>query len=359
LITRVNWRKIQPRLLFFMPEVAKPKLLVVELWGLGDLVLAIPFLQAATQKYDVTLLAKPYGQTLRPQFFPSAKAIGFIAPWTAFRHKYRLFSWPWPELLDLRRLRKESFGFGVSARWDPRDHFLLRLLCKGQRLGFPRRGSQVLLTHPLEMPEPPAHRYDYWRSLGRALNLDLPSRKNIRMSPAATGNEIVVHTGGSQKTKIWPLDRYRNLVARLRGAGYQVRVVCDPNQADWWRSAGDAGIAVPGSVADLFATMQSAGAFIGNDSGPGHVAALIGVPTFTLFGSGLSEWFSPLHPDAQWLDGSPCRYKPCRDYCRFPVPNCLWDLDEQTVVSRVEQFVAKHIAKPSAASSSCLRVGHS
>ena len=34
----------------------KPKLLAIELWGLGDLVIATPFLHAASQRFDVTML---------------------------------------------------------------------------------------------------------------------------------------------------------------------------------------------------------------------------------------------------------------------------------------------------------------
>ena len=73
----------------------KQKLLVVELWGLGDLVIATPFLQAAAEKFDVTLLAKPYARDLKPRFWPDVNVVPFIAPWTAFRRKYRLHSWPW------------------------------------------------------------------------------------------------------------------------------------------------------------------------------------------------------------------------------------------------------------------------
>ncbi len=38
----------------------KPRLLVLELWGLGDLVIATPFLRAAAGQFSVTLLAKPF-----------------------------------------------------------------------------------------------------------------------------------------------------------------------------------------------------------------------------------------------------------------------------------------------------------
>ena len=115
----------------------KQKLLVVELWGLGDLVIATPFLQAASDKFDVTLLAKPYARDLKPRFWPDVNVVPFIAPWTAFRRKYRLHAWPWRHIFGLRKLLGERFDVGLSGRWDPRDHLLLWLLRTRKRLGSP------------------------------------------------------------------------------------------------------------------------------------------------------------------------------------------------------------------------------
>jgi len=41
----------------------------VELWGLGDLVIATRFLQQASEKYEVTLVAKPFAQDLKWKYF--------------------------------------------------------------------------------------------------------------------------------------------------------------------------------------------------------------------------------------------------------------------------------------------------
>jgi ADP-heptose:LPS heptosyltransferase len=321
--------------------VSKPKLLVIELWGLGDLAIATPFLLAASEKFDVTLLAKPVAQDLGARFFPSVRVYPFVAPWTAFQRKYQLLSWPWKKLFRLNTLAAESFDVGASGRWDPRDHILLHLLGCGVRMGFPRRGSQIFLTDALAPPQRYAHRYENWRSLGRALGLALPTREQVGRFTVNSGDWVVVHSGAGQPVRVWPLDRYRNLVARLRLLNYKVRIACDPDQQDWWRSAGEPEVAGPKSVAQLALLFENARAFIGNDSGPGHVAALSGVPTFTLFGPQLPEWFAPLHPAAQYLEGSPCPYKPCFDYCRFPSPNCIQDLDQDTVFTRVQQFLAQ------------------
>src|SRR5437867_3065349 len=178
-----------------LPEEAmKPKLLVVELWGLGDLVIATPFLQAASERFAVTLLAKPYAEDLRNRFWPDVNVVPFIAPWTAFEHKYRLLAWPWREIFRLRKLISQHFDFGLSARWDPRDHLLLTLLGAKMRIGFPRLGSQLFLSKPLTRVDPSAHRYENWRILAPALGFELPPREKLAL-PRSRPDGILVHTG--------------------------------------------------------------------------------------------------------------------------------------------------------------------
>src|ERR1035438_8881799 len=88
----------------------KAKLLIVELWGLGDLVIATPFIRAAAEKFEVTLLAKPHAQEMRPRLWPAVEIVPFTAPWTAFRAKYHLWRWPWAKMLRLHReLRAKNF----------------------------------------------------------------------------------------------------------------------------------------------------------------------------------------------------------------------------------------------------------
>jgi len=323
----------------------KPKLLVVELWGLGDLIIATPFLRTATDHYEVTLLAKPYAQELQARFWSAVRVIPFRAPWTAFEHKYRLWRWPWMEIVRLRRrLIDERFDVGLSARWDPRDHFLLEMVGARTRLGFPRLRSEYLLDRPLVRPAPAAHRYENWRILGRELGFELPAQEQLALPYVRRQREVLVHTGAGQRVRVWPLDRYRRLVERLRQVGYRVQVACDPDQATWWKTAGEQRLAVPRTVKELLDLIDQAAAFVGNDSGPGHLAAFSGMPTFTLFGPQLPEWFAPLHPASEWLEGKACPYKPCSDYCRFPTPYCMVNCTDQEVWDRVARFLKRVVS---------------
>src|SRR5512137_1101615 len=177
----------------------KPNLLVVELWGLGDLIIATPFLQAASQRYEVALLAKPYAVDLQRRFWPNVRVVPFVAPWTRFKHKYRLWAWPWGEMVQLRNtLAAQRFEFGLSARWDPRDHLLLLLARAKTRLGYPRWGSGVNLAKPLGRPEPQAHRYEHWSVVARAFGFEVPKREALVLPQLRAGGEILVHTGAGQ-----------------------------------------------------------------------------------------------------------------------------------------------------------------
>lgn len=319
----------------------KPKLLIVELWGLGDLAIATPFIRAAAEKYEITLLAKPYALDLKARLWPQVEVIVFNAPWTVFQHKYRAWRWPWREMSRLQRaLAERRFDFGVSGRWDPRDHLLLKLLDVQDRIGFPRLHSQVFLTQPLERPEPLAHHYEYWRVAGKALGLELPPRENIAVPGRRAGGQVLVHSGARLPARVWPLENFWQMVRRLRDGGHRVRVVCDPAQAEWWQQNGETDAACPRTVTELISAIDGAGIFFGNCSGPGHLAAICGVPTFTVYGPSMHEWFVPLHPEAEVFEGKACPYKPCSDYCRFDTPRCLWDLTADEVWPRLERFAA-------------------
>ncbi|MEJ0088415.1 MAG: glycosyltransferase family 9 protein [Limisphaerales bacterium] len=323
----------------------KPKLLIVELWGLGDLAIATPFLRAAAEKYSVTLLAKPFARDLQPRLWPDVQVEAFTAPWTAFQHKYQLWQWPWLEMEHLRRrLTDARFDLGLSARWDPRDHLLLQLAQTRERLGFARIRSEIFLTRPLMRPHPEAHRYEFWQTIARELHMELPPRKLI-FNPAPRALQmILLHTGAAQPVRVWPLEKFQTLAARLRQQNFQVQIACDPDQQDWWRHVGEMDATTPANVTELLGLIDRAGTFIGNDSGPGHLAAICGVPTFTLFGPQLPEWFAPLHPASDWIPGRGCPFKPCSDYCRFPAPFCLHNLGEEEVFERVGKFLAAQVS---------------
>ncbi|MFA5264978.1 MAG: glycosyltransferase family 9 protein [Opitutaceae bacterium] len=273
---------------------------------------------AASKQHEVTLLAKPHAAPLLNRFAPDIQLESFEFPWTAFQGKYRLWSWPRSNMIfGLRRLRQKHFALGVSARPDPRDHALLFASGCKRRAGFPGAGSRSLLNRAISTPKSP-HRLAHWNalaeSLGIAMQLDLPLA-----NPKARSRHAVIHTGAGHPVRCWPVERWRSMATRLESAGWSVTVIDDSLK----------------DIGQLLAMLETAERFLGNDSGPGHLAALLGVPTFTLFGPQLPECFSPIHPLSTWLGGAACPYKPCKDKCRFASPECLLSISTDEAWSSI------------------------
>jgi ADP-heptose:LPS heptosyltransferase len=302
----------------------RPRLLVLELWGLGDLALAMPFLRTASQHAEVTLVAKPHAAPILRRFAPDIRLVPFTAPWTAFTGKYRFLEWPWRELSELTQtLRAANFDLGVSARRDPRDLLLLRLAGVRQRIGFGSRGSTVLLTHGLSLPND-SHRQTHWQALATAC--DWPGEKYGPLETRRASNQrVVVHVGAGQASRRWPRERFEEIANRLRATGWEPILLDDS----------------PAPLDTLLQTLSSASHFIGNDSGPGHLAALLGLPTFTIFGPSLPQLFSTLDPNAQWIEGAACRFRPCWDSCRFVEPHCIRALSTDDVWARVQPWLSR------------------
>lgn len=291
----------------------RPRLLVVEAWGIGDVALAVPFLREATRHAAVTLVAQPHAAPLLRRFAPEVTLVPAALPWTAFTGKYRLHRWPWRTLLTLvRGLRARRFALGVSARPDPRDHTLLCLAGARRRLGFTRVGSGVLLQERLSPPSSP-HRTAHWAALAAALGWRAPLP--LPRARPATPRLAVIHPGAARPERVWPRERYHALAQRLRQAGWATRELGE-NYPD---------------LDTLMDAIAPAALFIGNDSGPGHLAALLGVPTFTIFGPQVPEAFHPWHPSAAWIEGHPCPHRPCFDRCRYARAHCIQDLEMEEV----------------------------
>jgi ADP-heptose:LPS heptosyltransferase len=224
-----------------------------------------------------------------------------------------------------RNLRGRDFDCGVSVRRDPRDHALLFLAGARRRFGFPRRGSRVLLTDPVAQPAQ-HHRANYWRALAAALGWEIPGRAAPGPIAVDASRRIVIHAGAGHPSRHWPRERFAELAQRLRTAGWDPLVIDDESD----------------DLDGLLGTLATAARFIGNDSGPGHLAALLNIPTFTIFGPSLPELFSPAHAGAAWLEGADCRYRPCWDDCRFAEPRCIQAISVDEVWTRVQAWLRPH-----------------
>jgi ADP-heptose:LPS heptosyltransferase len=154
---------------------------------------------------------------------------------------------------------------------------------------------------------------------------------------------------GTWATKTWPRSHAAMLARRLLEAGYRVLLLSGPGEAALAESivALAPGVATlpPCDVGTLAAVIAGLGAVVGTDSGPRHLAAALGVPSFA--------WFGPTHPDtwsppgemhgAWWTD------LPCRGCDRTVCPhwNCLPGLAPERAAQLVLRHLEAHGRSPS------------
>jgi heptosyltransferase-3 len=127
----------------------------------------------------------------------------------------------------------------------------------------------------------------------------------------APDGSILLHPGAGSPAKRWPLERFIELAARLRTDGRAVRFVIGDAECEQWtaptlamlRQAGE--LEQPADYLQLLDALASASFFVGNDSGPGHLAGIIGVPTLSLFGPTDPARWKPLGPRVRTLREQP------------------------------------------------------
>ncbi len=136
----------------------------------------------------------------------------------------------------------------------------------------------------------------------------IPSEREECWPTPRESRILALGLGASRPTKTWPLRRFAETAVRWCSDGAHninqaVALVAQDEpqlRADFLRAAEEAIAALPPekqagvkdritvsstlSIRKMAAFLSQASAFLGNDSGPKHVAAAVGTPTLTLFG---------------------------------------------------------------------------
>ena len=191
--------------------------------------------------------------------------------------------------------RLQQFVAGDVVVWDPRppegfsQHITRHLSQPLRELGMPVGEWVPCITLS---PEQRIH-------LERDLDRDLTAKFG-----RPEGSPLVaVHPGSGGTHKCWPKQYFAELMEELRLSGVRVVVPLGPVEAGSpWVFGKPAFPGVhsiwPKTVAHLAALLERVDLFVGNDSGPGHVAAAMGTPTISLFGPTNPVIWRPLGPDA-------------------------------------------------------------
>ena len=338
----------------------KRRILITELWGLGDLTLSALFVQEALKNCEVYLLAKPNSKELLHPSFPALQFIYFEAPWTSHKRKYRFWNWDWKSLFSLiNRLRNLRFDVGVSVRNDPRDHFLMWLAGAKKRIGFGVYWSQAFLTASLKRPSQKQHRIEDWMQITEELGYEIKEEIAPVLRAAGyltvrvqhileriTKPIFIVHMGSQIAIRRWPAHYFGALIQELRKAyDFHLLLIPDPDgygrDCDWLADSTLSNL----TTRELVGLLGSADLLLCNDSGPAHIAACCGRPVVAIFGPGEPVWFRPWGDQHKVVIRDICPFRPCFDYCRFSEPKCLTQLTPGIILPEVIEHIESLIVR--------------
>ncbi len=213
--------------------------------------------------------------------------------------------------------------------WDGNIHVTDHLLTQFCSLGFPVSDSRPKL-HLNESDREWAR--DFWKTKG--------------LSPEDRSKVIIVHAGSGSKKKVWPLDRFANLVRTLKEeSGSKILIVLGPAegpevQKAFEREGETRFVLAKGlSLLQLGSIMEGCWFFVGNDSGISHMAAALGLPTIVIFGPTDHRVWSPKGERTfvvrREVPCSPCpqeRFFQCKDF------ECLRGIQMGEVLKGLERI---------------------
>jgi len=265
---------------------------------LGDNVVFVPAVQALRRlqpDWQITLLTTPNEAELYRGPGGPQEILTSLKP--AFDQSHRrpwvLARWIW----EVRRRRPDacllSFDQGSAA------HLVAKLSGAPIRIGgnleqIRVRGSLTEVTPLPADGRPVTWHWDMTRALLRALGSGaplppIPPPPDLEHlgAPALGRRRIVVHAGASRPINQWPVPRFA-AVAQALAVDHEVA---------WVEHGGTTGPAPEGtapanprSLGELATLLRGAELFLGNNSGPMHLANALGIGGVAVTGPSASGW---------------------------------------------------------------------
>lgn len=358
------------------------RVLVIRLDEIGDVAMNTSFLRELRNNLPdakITLLVKPVSYNLMELCPYINEVLTFnCTKWHTWKLQYFIQSFQFAR----RHLWTRRFDLAIIPRWNT-DHssstFLAYFSGAPWRIGYSEnvnndkkhlnRDFDRLLTHVLQdnsLKHEVKHNMDVLRSLGFEINDDrlemwfgkedeafaneIFEENGVHMNDLIVG---VGPSGGNSVLKQWPIERFAKL-GRWLQTEYKARliIVGGPDEKKMGLEVenmlGNTTINMVGktTLRQMAALLKHCDFYIGNDTGPMHIAATTGIPVIALFGSSCSHRFGP------WGDNhiiinvelpcSPCLQKDHPDRCMFCIydhPRCILSI----TVEQVQKVISENI----------------
>jgi len=332
------------------------RILIIKWSALGDIILSLPALKAIKAKFpkaDIVLLTSPAGRELLSRY-------PYIKEFLIYKQKRGLESFQ--EVLDISSdLRKQSIDLVVDLQNNKKSHLFSFLSFAPRRIGYKTGKLDFLLNEAMGGARINMAPIDHQFRLLKPLGIDsIPSLPQLIISKEEEEcvdqllvegwvgkDEILIglNCGSSQR---WQTKRYSvEKLARLCDLLSQkkMRVVITGTKLDMplakrllmLTRGKPLNLTGKTSIMQLAAVVQRCNAFITPDSGPMHIAALLGIKFVALFGP--TDPKRHLEPCADYriiykkAKCSPCYRSKCSDM------KCMESITPEEIVTAVKELL--------------------
>ncbi len=224
------------------------------------------------------------------------------------------------------------------------------------RIGFAAAGRQAFFNLASPRADDARHIVELNRDLITALGAtpraahpslfvteeERGTARSLLASLGAASPRVAVHPGGFYPSQRWPPERFGELIALLTGrTGAACVVLHGPGEEGLAQrvcaATPDALPAAVQSVRGLMGLIASCELFVGNNSGPLHIASALGLPTVSVMGPTNPARFAPRGPADRTLRRDlPC--SPCgRGRCWHHT--CLRAIEPEELLAEAEEAI--------------------
>ncbi len=136
----------------------------------------------------------------------------------------------------------------------------------------------------------------FWLGVPRS---EIPRAKLFASRSPKYSPYVVLHPFAAATEKTWPAERFVAVADQMEAGGLQPMILAGP--ADDVSAFSKFQVFRNAPLAEVKNLMSGAALFIGNDSGPAHIAAAFGIPVVVLFGPSDPVTWAPWRTEARVL----------------------------------------------------------
>ena len=267
-----------------LPEAAR--VAVIRLRSLGDCVLTTPALAVLKRSRPDLAIGVAVEEPFKAVFEGNPNVNHLIAPtWQAVRN------WKSSLCVNLHGGTRSQWMTALSgAKW--RAGFAHHKITFAYNVKIKRAQRILGVNRTVHTAE---HLASAFFALGVPLQ-QVPRAELYAANSPFTGKYAVLHPFASAPDKQWPAERFCEVARYLKLWNVTPVFLCGPADDP---SPFRAHQVFQGSLSEAKAVLSKAAAFIGNDSGPAHLAAAFGVPSVALFSSSNPTIWGPWRTESE------------------------------------------------------------